>query len=470
MSKIRLSKQQYFEAVNKLLETWVSEEGHAKDGFPKKARAVLFDALNIIRAHARRGERVAVVLSKELLATWIMEHSTTYKNLRDLASQIRKRLPLGNKRGFGGRRLRHLFAGHLLTYFGLYVEAVDAPNLRIQVRVTAGTLKEQHAVPVPIESRDVPLVELAPSADDPDDPTEAIHLLGLLQHYRRKHDALRYASIDQHVAKFRIELPELRKRTIRGVIALLRRRYVRGSRFGLLEIGELTEVQKVALEVWYRHALTQWESASGEQDITGSATRGALARKLGQHEREKHPDELLAEAAARERTEALQHWALERVEPTDVERSHGRKTFERVVLTSSATLERIFVQLPQLGTIDELAAWRDQQFASYKTLEEEAVAFAEEQGLPMPNIQRAIRRLARPREQSWTELEARKIFEPGVSLIESEWLVQGMIGQLLQIMDRPLLDGGLEFAVERELRYLIAVYRLIVQANDAHRG
>lgn len=470
MSKIGLVERRYLEAVNRLLEQWIAVEeanAHPATRFPKTARGVLFAALNMIREHARRGERVAVIAAVDHIAKWLLDHSAKYKSARDILSQLRRRIPAGNTRGFERKRLERLYPmAHSLTFFGVQVQAVDAPpHLRLEAWLTAGTKTMQDRVPISTPCRDIPLVQISTPLDD---PTETALVLGLLHVYRLRGDEARYATIAQHARRSGIQVPDLRTRTLQGLTAILRRRYAR--RYGSLESRDLTKVQRVALEVWYRHALTRWESASGEQDSTGSATLGALARKLGRHERVKHPDELLAEAAARERTKALQHWALERVEPTAVERAQGRKTFEWAVLTSSATLERIFLHLPQLGTIDELAAWGDRQFASYKTLEEEAVAIAEDRGMPTPNIQRAIRRLARPREQSWTELEARKIFEPGVSPIESEWRVQGMIAQLLEIMDRPRLDGGLEFAVERQLRYLIAVYRLIVRANSTHRG
>ncbi len=451
------------------MEGWIEVEGRAKGGVPGIARAVLFDALNLIREHARRGERITIVAGGHHLAAWLLKREAEYVSLRDISYQIRRGLPANNLRGRLKGKLKRLYpAKHPRTLFGVQVVAVGkSPHLRIEVFVTSGTKKTQSRLPDPPPSRDVPLVDLHPPLDG---PIEVALVFGLLCFYHLRRDKAGFASMLRHAQKRDLKVPELRKRTIRGLLALLRRRYVRRSRFGLLEIDELAEVQRVALEVWYRHELSRWESASGEQDITGSATRGALARKLGQHEREKHPDELLAEAAARERAAAFQHWALERVEPTDVERSHGRKAFEHAIELGSATLQRIFLKLQQRGLIDDVTAWRDRQFASYKALEEEAFAFAEERGLPTPNIQRAIRRLARPRVQSWTELEARKLFEPGVSPIESEWRLQGMIGQLLQIMDRPRLDGGLEFAVERELRYLMAVYRLLVRANNPHRG
>jgi hypothetical protein len=84
MSKIRLSERQYLEALDELLEKWIAVEGtdspDGKGRIPKTARGVLFAALNMIREHARRGERVAVIAAVPHIATWLRRQDAQYKS------------------------------------------------------------------------------------------------------------------------------------------------------------------------------------------------------------------------------------------------------------------------------------------------------------------------------------------------------------------------------------------------------
>jgi hypothetical protein len=458
MSKVRLSKAQYLAAVSELLDHWIKIENDPQtaDRLPETARAVFLDALRTVRTHAGRRERVAVVLSQELLAAWLLEHRARYANLRDLLFQIRHRLPPGNQRGAGARRVKRVLKSHPLTQFGIQVEAVDAlSTLRLTVSLTAGTRKEQSPVPIELPSRDVPLLDVAPS---PDDPMEAILLLGLEQLYAGRDDQ-RHASIAQHIRRFGIDLPALRKRTIRALITLIHRRHAR--QFGSIAMENLTQVQRIALEHWYRFKLGQWEDTPTEQTTT--STSGAVAHKFRQNEGAEHPDEELARQLKRERIRALQFWTLERVKQSDSEIAHMRATIDHRIGIAAWKVDAILHDLEGRGLIDNVATWVHGQHASYAATEDEAVALALENGMPPPNVQRAIRRLARPREQSWPERETRKLVEQGPPENEAGWSLWGIIVDLLLLMESPRLDGELELYLENRLRYFTAIYRLLLQ-------
>lgn len=141
--------------------------------------------------------------------------------------------------------------------------------------------------------------------------------------------------------------------------------------------------------------------------------------------------------------------------------------FERAAKVTSEPLESILAWLHQRGLIDDIDAWGDRQLALFEELENAAVASAHEHGMPPPMVQRAIRRLKRPRVHSCPEREAREVVARGPSDDTAQELLRQIIGQYVKLLDVPRLDGGLELFLENQLRFLGTIYRLLLQASAA---
>ncbi|HYH05595.1 MAG TPA: hypothetical protein VEK11_00915 [Thermoanaerobaculia bacterium] len=466
MSKLRLSHEDYLYALHRALEVWIAVEksGDAVGDtrIPTAALAVLLDALHLIALRAKHGEHVRVFASARHVRVWLHDHEVEYRNERDLLGQLRARLAADNDRGRESRRLLGVFPKqHPWTHFGAHVQVLRVPpHTRIEAWLTAGSQQTQERVEWDGPTAGVPLAELS-SGSPQNDPEEVALWLGLASHYYRRGDTARYTHIVREARRNGVQLPTIRARTLQLIAEILRRRYRR--RFGSLDVADLSDVQRVALEKWYQWALLRWESAEWEQTLE---TAGALARTVGHGEAPEHPDELLAAAAKREHVAALQQWALARVSQSKTEVDEWTAMLERAAKVTSPPLEGILRQLEELGIIDDVEGWLDEQLASDEVVESEAGRVAAERRMPPPMVQRAVRRLARPRLQSWPEREARKIAARTPSSTAEELLVK-VVKQYLQLLDVPRLDGRLELYLERQLRLFCAIHRLVVAANDA---
>lgn len=468
MSKTDLTPDEYLYRLDRAIDVWSGVErkrsSGSAGGLPRTARRALLDAVALIGRHAKRREWVYVTVTTDDLARWLLARDSQYKNPRDILYQWREHWTLGVKRKLDTRRLIRVYADE--PWIGAEIGVSDdADGVRVDAYLTRGTRKAQLRVPHSSQPTEIAFAFDTPPSGD---PVERGLLTTTYAYYAQLNFTLEMAAIRDIARRRGVTLGALRVAFVamgsRLITRIVTRRYATGAFISDLSAEEIESVQR-----WYRLALRHWQRSVSSPSF--AATRDSLARiPAAGSDATRHPDDVLDETVAAASADvahaARRLWLVDRAGTNDAD--HAAIRVE--VLVSGAVvqelLQPVYEVLIAAGLIDDGEAWADRQYATYDELEAIAEEGARERGEPDLQVQRALRRLASPRIQSYAEIRARRILAQPIPKGWHRRAVREALAEYLRWLELRRVRSSIEQFVEHKLQLYSALYELLDQLRE----
>lgn len=468
MSKTDLTPDEYLYRLDRAIDAWIQVERTLRSGksggLPRAARLALSEALKLIAQNARRREWVCVRVTTEELRRWLRSNGPRYKSPRDILFRWKAHRALGAERKLDPKRLVQVHAGDCLV--GAEIDCVnDGDAVRICAYLTEGTRETQRRVEIALHPSEIGFAAETPPTDDPVERG----LLTTTYHFYAQQRLTREMAAIRDIARRRgITLNALRAAFVaigsRLITRIVTRRYATGAFISDLSAEEIESVQR-----WYRLALRRWQRSMSSPSF--AASRDSLARTpaVGS-DATRHPDDVLDETVAAASADVARAarplWLIDRAGTNDAE--HAAIRVE--VLVSGAVVQRllrpVYEALIAAGLIDDGEAWADRQHAKYEELEAIAEERARERGEPDLQVQRALRRLASPRIQSYAEIRARRILEQPTPKGWHRRAVREALAEYLRWLELRRVRSSIEQFVEHKLQVYSALYELLDQLRE----
>jgi hypothetical protein len=476
---MHLTSSEYLYALSHAVERWIAFESRLRSrrggggGLPRVPRLALLSALRIIATEARRDDYVAVVVTPDVLRDWLSQKKIRYGNTRDIFYRWNQFVGAGNARYANRERLDETFKHVPRVRLGAAVEVRQHDDgVRVTARLVGKSGSRFVEVATDLVPRDTPLI--AQAVYPGGDPLEKSVLITALTYYAQHADAAAVRVIRELASRRGIHLDEVRTHllsTARDIsLRMVKRRYGATEEMEELSTEEVEKIQQ-----WYQWTLRKWQ-VGRYRTVSVPSSAGAVARRLApSSDAPQHPDDILAAdvtaAKAEERTAALRLWVCDRVAPPAHVQEAMETALRKAAYLVAPDIETILRDLRDAGVIDDDEAWTDRELARLDALEATAAAAARREGGPDLYVQRAIRRLARPRLRGWPEEQARRLVADQTPHPKLAFL-RAVIAQYLRWMDLPQLRGDIEQFVEQQLQFLASVYRALknstqTQTSDA---